>query len=73
MHPVNVRFALLCEGEYNLLAQLYAELEQYITHTMQRINSDPNVRVHIQYDAQRRRITVLTNRRFALYAHKSNS
>ena len=73
MHPVNVHWALLREGEYDLTAQLCAELERCITNMMQRVNGDPNVRVHIQYDAPRRRITVCTNRRFALYCPERQS
>ena len=73
IHPVNVHWALLREGKHDSPAQHCAELEQYITHIMQRVNGDPNVRVHIQYDAQRRRITVRTNRRFALYCPQKQS
>ena len=40
---------------------------------IKRVNGDPNVRVHIQYEAPRRCITVRTNRRFALYCPKKQS
>ena len=40
---------------------------------MQRVNGDPNWCVQIQYDAPRRRITVCTNRRFALYCPQKKS